>query len=67
MVAQMGAYTNGLVLRTVNVNWNDNGWNVNANALGNNRWNGDNRIFSRHYCGSPAFAGVLFSMPRFQP
>lgn len=64
----MGAHANGLVLRTVGVNWNDDGWNVNANALGNNQWNDDNRIFSRYYCGSPVLlAGVLFSMPRFQP
>jgi hypothetical protein len=57
-----------LVLRTVNVNWNDDGWNANANALDDNRWNDDNQVFSRNYWGSPAFlAGVLLSMPFFQP
>jgi len=52
----------------VNVNWNDDGWNVNANALDDNRWNDDNQVFSRNYWSSPAFfAGVLLSMPFFQP
>jgi len=56
------------VLRVVNVNWNDDGWNVNANALDDNRWNDDNRVFSHNYCYSPdAGAGVLFSMPFFHP
>lgn len=37
-------------LRAVNVNWNDNGWNVNANSVENpNEWNADNRVFSRNY------------------
>ena len=52
----------------MNVNWNDDGWNVNANTLDDNRWNDDNQVFSRNYCGSLAFlAGVLFSMPFFHP
>lgn len=43
-------YDTTLVLRTVNVNWNDNGWNVNANSVENpNDWNGDNQVFSRNY------------------
>lgn len=38
------------VLRAVNVNWNDNGWNVNANSVDNpNDWNDGNRVFSRNY------------------
>jgi len=32
--------------RVVNVNWNDDGWNVNANSLDDNRWNDGNRVFS---------------------
>ena len=36
------------VLRTVNVNWNDDGWNANANALDDNRWNDDNQVLSRN-------------------
>lgn len=31
----------------VNVNWNDDEWNLNANSLDyNNRWNADNHFFS---------------------
>ncbi|MEK9179986.1 MAG: hypothetical protein AAB897_01060 [Patescibacteria group bacterium] len=56
-----------LVLRTVNVNWNGDGWNANANALDDNRWNDDNQVFSRNSYGSPACAGVLLSNPLFQP
>ncbi len=38
------------VLRAVYVNWNDDGWNVNANSIENrNEWNDDNRVFSRNY------------------
>ncbi|MDR3582390.1 MAG: hypothetical protein P4L67_03920 [Candidatus Pacebacteria bacterium] len=36
-------------LRAVNVNWNGDGWNVNANAVTNpNTWNAGNRVFSRN-------------------
>ena len=39
------------VLRAVNVNWNDDGWNVNANSVENsNEWNAGNQVFSRNYC-----------------
>ena len=42
-------YDNAGVLRTVNVNWNDDGWNVNANSVENpNRWNDGNQVFSRN-------------------
>ena len=35
--------------RAVNVNWNDDGWNVNANAVENpNEWNEGNQVFSRN-------------------
>lgn len=35
------------VLRAVNVNWNGDGWNVNANSVTNpNEWNAGNRVFS---------------------
>jgi len=64
-------YDNAVVLRTVNVNWNDDGWNVNANSVENpNRWNDGNRVFSRNCCFSPAtlwreFCFVTpFSIPR---
>ena len=33
------------VLRPVNVNWNGDGWNVDAYSVGNNRWNDDNLAF----------------------
>jgi hypothetical protein len=40
----------GLRPRAVNVNWNDDGWNVNANRVDDeNRWNAGNRVFSRNY------------------
>jgi hypothetical protein len=42
-------YDNAGVLRAVNVNWNDDGWNVNANSVENpNRWNDGNQAFSRN-------------------
>ena len=47
-------YDNAGVLRTVNVNWNDDGWNVNANSVENpNRWNDGNQVFSRNCWFSP--------------
>ena len=43
-------YKDSGVLRAVNVNWNDDGWNVNANSVENtNDWNAGNRVFSRNY------------------
>ena len=42
------------VLRAVNVNWYDGGWNVNANELDDpNEWNDGNQVFSRNYAVSP--------------
>lgn len=42
-----------LVLRAVNANWNDDGWNVNANPVTNpNEWNDENQIFFRN-CRMP--------------
>jgi len=39
----------------VNVNWNGDGWNVNANSVENpNAWNDGNRVFSRNCCVSLA-------------
>ena len=33
----------------MNVNWNGDGWNVNANSVENpNAWNDGNRVFSRN-------------------
>lgn len=56
--------------RAVYWNWNDNGWNVNANEVPNsNRWNDGNEFVSRNYCFSPPLfcGGVLFNNPFFQP
>ncbi len=51
VVARMAFCTRTGVLQAVNVNWNDDGWNVNANSTSNpNRWNDDNQVFSRNYC-----------------
>lgn len=62
-------YDNAGVLRTVNVNWNDDGWNVNANSVENpNRWNDGNQVFSRNcYLSSAQLAEVFFCRPFFQP
>lgn len=55
VVIEMVTCTITLVLRTVNVNWNDDGWNVEANSVENpNRWNDGNQVFSRNCCFSPA-------------
>jgi len=50
MVAQMVFCTRTAgVLRAVNCNWNDDGWNVNANSIENpNEWNDGNQVFSRN-------------------
>jgi hypothetical protein len=56
-------FSTELTLRAVNVNWNDDGWNVNANEVSNpNAWNDGNQVFSRNYCFSPIIflVGVLF-------
>jgi len=37
------------VLWAVNVNWNSDGWNVNANSVTDpNKWNEGNQVFSRN-------------------
>ena len=56
-------------LRAVNVNWNDDGWNVNANAVTNpNEWNDGNQVFSRNCrMTSRYLAGGLLCMPLIQP
>ncbi len=66
----MVTYTKIGVLRAVNANWNDDGWNVNANSVENtNDWNAGNRVFSEtlillpSICGSFLFV-VLFSIHR---
>jgi hypothetical protein len=42
------------VLRAVNCNWNDDGWNLNANEVDNpNEWNAGNQVFSRNLSISP--------------
>ncbi len=60
---------NAGVLRSVNVNWNDDGWNVNANSVENpNRWNDGYQVFSRNcYLSSAQLAEVFFCRPFFQP
>lgn len=58
------------MLRTVNVNWNDDGWNVNANSVENpNRWNDGNQVFSRNCWFSPRLkvGEFLLANPFFQP
>ncbi|MFA6416499.1 MAG: hypothetical protein WCW56_03390 [Candidatus Paceibacterota bacterium] len=53
-------YDNAGVLRAVNVNWNDDGWNVNANSVENpNDWNDGNQVFSRNCCFSPAIGSPI--------
>ena len=48
-------------LCAVNVNWNDDGWDVNANSVENpNRWNDSNQVFSRNYLFSPVFVAGVF-------
>jgi len=38
-----------LALWAVNVNWNSDGWNVNANSVANpNEWNDGCQVFSRN-------------------
>ena len=60
-------HENGPVLRTVNVNWNDDGWNVNANDVTNpNTWNDDNQVFSRNSCILPSSDGS-FCFKAFSP
>ncbi len=48
-------HENESVLWAVNCNWNDDGWNVNANPIDDlNEWNDGNRVFSRNSNISPA-------------
>lgn len=43
------AFNTVLTLWAVNANWNDDGWNVEANSIENpNEWNADNQAFSRN-------------------
>ena len=63
-------YENSGVLRAVNVNWNDDGWNVNANSVENsNDWNAGNRVFSRNYYFSSYLTDERFFVckPFFHP
>lgn len=58
------------VLWAVNGNWNDDGWNFNANPLDNpNSWNDGNQFLSRNSSLSPALygAGVFDKSPLRQP
>lgn len=46
------------VLWSVDCNWNDDGWNVNADSVDNpNDWNDGNRVFSRNFYISLAYYG----------
>ena len=49
VVVWMVLYAKASVLRAVWANWNDNGWNVNANELDYNNWNENRRVFSRAF------------------
>ena len=54
-------------LWTVNANWNDDEWNLNANPLENYEWNAGNRVFSRYSRLSPPFqTGGVFFMVSFR-
>ncbi len=56
------------VLQAVNVNWNDDGWNVNANSVTNpNEWNDGNQVFSRNCCISPALPSGSFVFNTLYP
>ena len=57
------------ILRTVNVNWNNDSWNVNANPIDNpNDWNANNQVFSRNfYFSLTDYVRVFASNPFFQP
>ncbi len=59
-----------VLLRAVNANWNDDGWNVDANSVENpNEWNDGNQVLSRNCRDSLSiyFGRVLLSIPRFHP
>lgn len=48
------AYKMSPFVWAVNANWNDRGWNVNANSVENtNEWNDGNRVVSRDSFLSP--------------
>src|SRR3989344_8943659 len=56
------------VLGAVNANWNDDGWNVEANSLDNpNEWNPGNEFLSRYSLLYPPPGGVFASKPFRQP
>ena len=49
-------------LWAVNANWNDDGWNVEANSVDNpNRWNAGNQVMSRYSFLSPPTKGGVFA------
>lgn len=56
-------------LWAVNANWNDDGWNLNANSVENpNDWNADNQVFSCYSRLSSAYtAEVFFTISFLQP
>lgn len=57
------------IVWAVNANWNDDGWNLNANPVSNpNEWNADNRVVSRYSFLSPLpVSGVLLRIPLRHP
>ena len=66
VVARMTCHTK---LWAVNANWNDDGWNLNANSVENpNDWNADNLIFSRYSrLSPPSHYGGVFLYHFFSP
>lgn len=70
MVSRVRVNAFPVFLRAVNVNWNGDGWNVNANSVENpNDWNAGNRAFSRNCCFLPSiwrefYLKDLFSIRR---
>ena len=56
------------VRRAVNVNWNGDGWNVNANLVTNpNEWNAGHHVVSRNYSVSLAILRREFCFKSFLP
>jgi len=58
----------GGVLRAVNVNWNDDGWNLEANSVLNpDGWNDGNLFFSRNLLFFSCRLGGSFLLKAFFP
>ena len=68
MVAKMALGTEVSGDCLVNVNRNDDGWNVNVNPVNEtNEWNEGNRLTSRNYGFSPRLWSGSFCLQPFLP